>query len=140
MGIGGEATATINATPMAVYGLVSDVTRTHEWSPESVTVEWVDGASIALPGARFMGTSQVNGEPRFWECVVEAADPGHAFAFRTDGGTRWGYRLQGASDGPTAVIYWYEDSIDDRFHRIRRSRAATMRYSLDRIQAILEVF
>jgi len=42
----------IDATRDVVYALVSDVTRTGEWSPECVRCRWLGGATAAVAGAR----------------------------------------------------------------------------------------
>ena len=40
-----EASIEINASPEAVYDLVSDLPRMGEWSPENIGGEWQDGGS-----------------------------------------------------------------------------------------------
>ncbi|MEY2406750.1 MAG: Polyketide cyclase / dehydrase and lipid transport, partial [Acidimicrobiaceae bacterium] len=42
-----EARVHIDADPEVVYGLVADVTRMGEWSPETVSAAWLDGATEA---------------------------------------------------------------------------------------------
>src|SRR5262249_61615069 len=42
----------------AVWDVVRDVTRTGEWSHECLSVEWLDGATEARPGARFRGKNK----------------------------------------------------------------------------------
>lgn len=107
----GEATVTISAPPRRVYDVVSDVTRTGEWSPECVSVEWLDGATAAVPGARFRGHNKLGAREWDMEAVVDDADPGRAFSFHTVRGdsvrTRWGYRLAPTADG-TQLTEWYE--------------------------------
>ena len=45
MGTTGSASIHVSAQPDAVYALISDVTRMGEWSPETRSCEWLDGAS-----------------------------------------------------------------------------------------------
>ena len=45
----------INADPERIYGLISDLPRMGEWSPECERVEWTGGSSTAAVGARFTG-------------------------------------------------------------------------------------
>ena len=45
-----QATRWVAANPEAIYALVSDVTRTPEWSPEVVECPWLDGAEGASQG------------------------------------------------------------------------------------------
>jgi Polyketide cyclase / dehydrase and lipid transport len=109
----GEVQARIDAAPEAVYELVSDVTRTGEWSPECRRCEWVEGADHAEPGARFRGWNR-SGLVR-WSRLVEVttADVGRELAFRTlpdrlnRDSTTWRYRLEPDSDG-TLVTESYE--------------------------------
>ena len=102
-----EATIHIDADPAAVYGLVADVTRMGEWSPETVSAEWLDGATAAAVGARFKGK---NKRKMSWSttCTVTAADPGHEFAFDVGKGeTRWRYRFE-PKDAGTDVTESFE--------------------------------
>lgn len=81
-----------------VYDLVSDVARTPEWSPEVISCSWLDGATGAAEGARFVARNR-----RRWftwsnRPVVTTARWGEEFAFiRTEhgGGTiRWYFRIR----------------------------------------------
>ena len=40
-----EVTIDVSAPPERVYGLISDITRMGEWSPECRRCEWIDGAT-----------------------------------------------------------------------------------------------
>lgn len=88
----------IEATPEALYELISDVTRTPEYSPDIVKVSWIKGATGPAVGARFKAINSAGRGPN-WpnKPVVVTADPGREFAFaRTEpfGGTvEWRYRL-----------------------------------------------
>jgi hypothetical protein len=106
-----EVRAHIDADPATVYDLVSDVTRTPEWSPEVIACGWLDGATSAMMGARFTAKNR-----RRWftwsnRPVVAVADRGREFAItRTEhgGGTiRWSYRLE-PEDGGTSVVLSYQ--------------------------------
>ncbi len=101
----------VEADARTLYDLVSDVTRTPEWSGEVVACEWIDGATGPVVGARFKARNK-----RRWfswsnhpEIVV--ADPGREFAIsRTEkgGGTIvWRYRFEPDSSG-TTVVQSYE--------------------------------
>jgi uncharacterized protein YndB with AHSA1/START domain len=94
-----EAAIHIDAEPATVYELVADVTRMGEWSPETVSAEWLDGATGAAVGARFKGK---NKRKMSWSttCTVVAADPGREFTFDVGKGeTRWRYRFEPAGGG-----------------------------------------
>lgn len=93
----------VQAAPELLYDLVSDVSRTPEWSPEVISCRWLDGAAGAAPGARFSARNR-----RRWftwsnKPVVETAERGKEFAItRTEpgGGTiRWFYRFEAGSGG-----------------------------------------
>ena len=67
--------ALVDASPAAVWEVLCDVTRIGEWSSECRGARWLDGASAALPGARFRGSNR-SGTARWSRtCVVTAADP-----------------------------------------------------------------
>ncbi|WP_277213292.1 SRPBCC family protein [Isoptericola croceus] len=98
----------IAATPAEVYALVSDVTRTGEWSPVCKECWW-DEADAPAPGdsprlgAHFTGRNET--PDRTWETrsQVVVADPGREFAWVVGQGfVRWGYVLR-ALDGGAAT-------------------------------------
>ena len=75
-----EASIEIQASPEAVYDLVSDLPRMGEWSPENIGGEWQGGGSGKV-GDRFTGHNRA-GE-RTWSApvMVTAAERGRCFAF-----------------------------------------------------------
>ncbi|MDQ2756429.1 MAG: SRPBCC family protein [Actinomycetota bacterium] len=102
----------VDASPQAVYDLVSDITRTGEWSPICATCWWDEkdeGAGAAGPavGARFTGR---NVKPdRTWETrsTVVAAEPGREFAWEVgEGLVRWGYAMEPAGNGTELTESW----------------------------------
>ena len=50
-GARGEAQVHVDAPPEVVYGVVSDVKRMGEWSPETIKCDWIQ-ARRALSSAR----------------------------------------------------------------------------------------
>ena|SRR5438094_6986980 len=99
----GEAKVHIEATPDALYDMVSDITRMGEWSPENTGGEWLDGATGPAVGARFKGKNKRKGG---WttKCTVTAADRGRDFAFDVGKGeTRWRYDFSAAGTGTDVV-------------------------------------
>ncbi len=103
----------IAADPATVYRLVSDVTRVGEWSPEARSARWLGGATGPGVGARFRGRSRWRLMTWARTCVVEEAEPGKKFVFRTlpaartPDSTRWTYELQEVPEG-TRVTESYE--------------------------------
>jgi Polyketide cyclase / dehydrase and lipid transport len=97
-----HASTDVQASPAALYDLVSDVRRMGEWSPECRHCEWIGGDTGPAVGARFKGTNR-RGVAR-WSTKprVVVADPGREFAFVTGhlgrDMTKWSYRFEPASD------------------------------------------
>ena len=102
----------IAAPPEVVYDLVSDVTRTGEWSPECRSCDWIDEPGVA--GSRFKGHNRSG--PARWTTTAEVltADRPRSFRFATlfkDGhATRWSYDITGNGDGTTLTESF--ESID----------------------------
>jgi hypothetical protein len=106
-------TVHMDATPEAVWALVSDVTRIGEFSPETFEAEWLDGATGPAVGARFRGHVKRNEKgPTYWTtCEVTVCEPLREFTFGVvQGGeviNTWGYRLE-AADGGTDVTEFFQ--------------------------------
>jgi len=94
----------IEASPDDLYGVVSDVTRQPEMSPEIVSCTWIKGATGPEVGARFKAINHAGRGPD-WpnKPVVVTADPGREFAFaRTEafaGTVEWRYRFEPEATG-----------------------------------------
>ena len=149
-----EVSVHIDATPREVYALVADVTRMPEWSPEIRRCEWLDGATEASVGARFVATNKVRRGPA-WKNrpVVTVAEPGRELAFsRTEklaGTVVWRYRFE-AEGGGTRVVESYEVTepltragwfVIGRLFGCRDRRAELrdgMRQTLDRLRVEAE--
>lgn len=79
----GEVAVESTASPEAIWKVLTDVTRTGEWSHETVGATWVDGATGPVAGARFRGANR-QGRTRWTRtCEVLAADAPRTFRFRT---------------------------------------------------------
>ena len=98
---------TIDATPSAVWALVSDPTRMGEWSPENTGAKWLKGATGPAVGARFMGRNKRGWKPWFTICTVTECVENEVFSFDVAVGplpiASWTYRLS-AVDGGTEVV------------------------------------
>jgi hypothetical protein len=103
-----EVTAVLPADPPTVYRLISDITRTPEWSPQVVSCEWLDGATEAAVGARFTARNRLRSFSWSNTPVVTTLDPDRTFAFsRTErgGGTmEWFYRLEPHGNGSLVTL------------------------------------
>ncbi len=96
----------VDRTPDEVYALVSDVTRTGEWSQQCVECAWDDGSGPAV-GATFTGTNEVPGRTWTTQSTVVAADPGVEFAWEVGAGfVFWSYRMTPDGDGTTLTESW----------------------------------
>jgi hemerythrin-like domain-containing protein len=108
-----SVTRVIAADPATLYGLISDVTRTGEWSPETRSARWLGGATGPALGVRFRGRNRWGLTAWSRTCVVEEAEPGKKFAFRTlpkagvPDSTRWCYEFTEVAAG-TRVTESYE--------------------------------
>jgi len=149
-----ELSMFMDATPEAVYALVSDVTRTPEFSPQVIRSSWIGGATGPAVGARFKARNKVQRGPG-WnnKPVVTVADPGREFAFtRTElgGGTMlWRYQFQPEGTGtkvtesyeviqPLTRFMWF---VIERIcgRRDRRSDLQHgMQQTLERVRAVVE--
>jgi uncharacterized protein YndB with AHSA1/START domain len=146
-----SVTVHVNAPPQEVWRLVSDVTNTGRFSPETFEAEWLDGSTGPEVGARFRGHVKRNGRgPTYWtKCTVTVSEPGREFAFVV--GTpknhpiTWGYRFEAAGDG-TDVTEFYElaDNLPMKLYwkvmgKARgQTNARNMQATLERVKAAVE--
>ncbi len=152
-GTKGEVSTQIDAPPEKLYELVSDVRRMGEWSPETQSAEWIDGATGPAVGARFKGTNKRG--PARWSTKprVVTADEGREFAFVTThlgkDATKWSYRFEPAGAGTTVTesfemlfdMPWYFTAVDRLLMGIKDRKAdleTGMQQTLDRLKAAAE--
>lgn len=109
-----SVTLDIDAGADALYGMVSDLPRIGEWSPECERVEWQGDVTVPVQDTTFMGHNAVGPGRRIRYSRhgrVLVADPGREFAFITDEGgresTEWRYRFEPLADGRTRVTESY---------------------------------
>jgi len=103
----GEVSRRIEASSVVLYGLVSDVTAMGTWTAECQACRWLDGATAAVPGARFEGDNRF--EEFTWSTVsvVDEAIADRRFAFHVVDGdgrplTRWCFTFR--PDGDATVV------------------------------------
>ena len=106
-----EVSVEVAAGPTTLYEMVSDVTRMGEWSPETVSGEWLDGAAGPAVGARFKGRNKRGFVRWSTKPVVGVADPGRAFAVVVEDLTRWSYALE--ADGAGTRLTESFEMLDD---------------------------
>ena len=59
----GSVTMHMEAAPRVVWELVSDITNTGRFSPETIDAEWLGGATAPAVGVKFRGKVLRNGRP-----------------------------------------------------------------------------
>jgi len=146
-----SVTVHVDAPPEQVWALVSDVTNTGRFSPETFEAEWLDGATSPAIGARFRGHVKRNGRgPTYWTtCTVTASEPGREFTFVVGTPEKhpmtWSYRFEPAGDGTDVTeSYQLGDQAPLRlywklFGKARgRTNARNMQATLERIKAAAE--
>lgn len=102
-----EESVTVEASAATLYDLVSDITRTGEWSPVCTSCWWDDEADAGQVGAWFTGHNEL--PHRTWETRSEvvAAERGREFAWVVGGSfVRWGFGLAAAETGTTLTESW----------------------------------
>ncbi len=142
------ASTEVRASPERVYAVVSDVTRTPEWSPETTRAEWLSADSFRAWNRRRLGR---------WKTVanVVEAEPGRRFSFvvQAMGGdwTQWTYLIEpGSAAGTARLTETFRMCVplpfgvvvfEHLFLFVRDRRADLQRNieaSVDRIRAIVE--
>ncbi|RAN69583.1 polyketide cyclase [Bacillus sp. SRB_336] len=98
---------TVEASAETLYDLVSDITRTGEWSPVCKSCWWDEEVHAGQPGAWFTGRNEL--PDRSWETrsQVVAAERGCEFAWVVGGSfVRWGYTMTQADTGTILSETW----------------------------------
>ena len=153
-----EAEVVIDAPPDVVWALVSDIALPVRFSTELQSVEWLDGATTAAPGARFAGRSQhaAAGE---WEttCVVVQFLPPRVFEWAVGDpdfpAASWRFTLNPEGDR-TRLVQWMRigpgrsginpaiEAMPDKESKILRYRLrehrANMERTLEGVKALAE--
>ena len=121
-----QESVTVEASAATLYDLVSDITRTGEWSPVCTSCWWDDEAEAGQVGAWFTGHNEL--PHRTWETrsQVVVAERGREFAWVVGGSfVRWGFSLAAAETGTTLTESWaflpggiamFEEKFGDQAH------------------------
>lgn len=141
----------MNAPPAAVWGLVADITRMGDWSPETESCKWLRGADKAAVGAKFKGHN-VNGRYS-WDTVATVTDceEGRSFAFESKSAglaiSRWEYTIHPTDTGCTVTETWTDQRgwlvgrLSPRVSGVAdraTHNASTMQATLERVAAAAE--
>ncbi len=101
---------TISRSADELYDLVSDVTRSGEWSPICTACWWDEGAALhgrPQVGDWFTGRNET--PERTWETrsLVVTAERGREFAFVVGGSfVRWAYAFDATAGGTRLTESW----------------------------------
>jgi hypothetical protein len=147
----GSVAVDSTAPPEAIWAVLADVTRTGEWSHETVGGAWLGSATTAAPGVRFRGSNR-QGRTRWSRvCEVLTADRPRTFSFRTvpsriyPDSTIWTFELT-PQDGGTRVTQRFEvvrlnPLLDRLFYACipaHRDRTAALEADLHRLVGAAE--
>ena len=147
-----SVTVHMDCPPEKAWGLVSDITRMGEYSPEVVEAEWMGGATAPAVGARYRGHVRRNENFPFlyWTvCEITECVPGEVFEFVVLLGERpvnkWRYEFRAAGDGTDVTESF--DLGDNLFTKLwrpvggflrERRNERDMRTTLERVKAVAE--
>ena len=148
-GTSAEASIHVDAPPEIVYGVVSDVTRMGEWSPETVKCEWLDRTAEPAVGARFKGTNKRGIATWSTKPTVVVADSGREFAFEVGTDVRWTYRFDVEGTGTRLTesfemlrdLRWYYAFAERWLMGVKDRRADLergMTVTIERIKRVVE--
>ena len=147
-----SATLHIDATPDHVWGLVSDITKMGEYSPEVFEAEWLSGATGPAVGARYRGHVKRNEKgPTYWTtCEVTECVPGDVFEFAVMMGDKrlntWRYEFAPGEAGGTDVTESFR-LVDNLLTKLWRPLGGVLRENrnrrdmlrtLERVKAVAE--
>ena len=141
----------IGASAASLYGMVSDLPRIGEWSPECERVVWEGTVDTPDAGTTFIGHNAVGPGRRIRyqrHGRVLVADPGREFTFITDEGgresTEWRYQFHPEGSGTRVVesynVRWipvWARILDVPVNR-HKELLENMRTTLERLKAAAE--
>lgn len=103
----------VAAGPEVVWGLLSDLARMGEWSPECTGVKWAGaapGPTGPSVGAVFKGKNRIGIRRWSTKGTIVAAEPNRRLAWDIAAlglpVARWSYAIEPAADGCTVTEKW----------------------------------
>jgi uncharacterized protein YndB with AHSA1/START domain len=137
----GTTEVVVDAAPEAVWALASDPTRVGEWSHECFEARWLEGATRAVPGARFQGRNKVGRVKWGRTSEIVEVDAPNEIAWRTvptrmyPDSTEWRLRVEPCEQGTRIVQRFEVLKLNPIMERIIY---VTMPVHRDRIPALTE--
>lgn len=102
----GSATVRIDASPEAVFALLTDLDRLPELSPENQRCELLEGSTEVALGARFRGYNRAGDYEWHADCKVTVFEPGRQFVYVVppdfEHATEWSYTIE--PDGEGSIV------------------------------------
>ncbi len=109
--IDGSATVRIDASPGAVFAVLTDLEELPRLSPENQRCELLEGWSEIAVGARFRGHNRAGDYEWHADCEVTVLEPGRRFEYVVppdyEHATVWSYTIEPDGDGCV---------VTERFH------------------------
>ena len=142
----GSTSLYIQASPLHIWSLVSDVTQTGRFSPETFESQWLGGATGPAVEVRFRGHVRRNGKNWlvYWTtCVITQCEPGREFTFavidhRGRPAVTWSYQMVPSREGTTVTeSFELANSWAFRLYALVAQRTRT-RTNIDNMVATLE--
>jgi uncharacterized protein YndB with AHSA1/START domain len=107
-----SATREIAAPTAKIWGMVTDLPRMGEWSPENRGGRWLNGASGAGPGARFRGVNRRGFLLWSTSVTIDECIPDRVLEFSVTLGpskvARWRYELEDTGGGCRVTESWVD--------------------------------
>lgn len=104
----GSASVHVDASPAAVFALLTDLDRLPTLSPENERCEFLDGSSTIEVGATFRGHNRAGEYEWHADCVVTELEPGRRFAYEVppkfEHATTWAYTIEPDADGDGCTV------------------------------------
>ena len=149
-----SVTVDVAAGPEVVWGLVSDLSRMGEWSPECTGVRWrgaAPGPGGPTVGAVFTGKNRIGIRRWSTKGTIVAAEPNRRIAWDMSAlglpGARWSYTIEPAGGGCRVTESW-EDKRGALVHAVgllttgvkdrTAHNEAGMRTTLERLKTAAE--
>lgn len=137
-----RARARVHASPEAVYGVVSDLPRSAEWSPECRGGTWISGEPRSV-GSVFRGENLRSEDVVAWAPLVRgvwhtqarvvAAEPGSTFRWMMlshadeDQESVWGFDMEPAEGGTWLTHHFRMGRATAGIHKITQDLDETAR-------------